>query len=684
MSNSRTSRRFFKQGAICLALGVWACSVQQPVFEQTGLRAYVANPAVLSLQQATASVNAASAGRAIDQNTDTHWNSGQVSNPFWRAGLAEQLELTELRIKVNPAGSYAVDVSLDGSSWRTVSTGVKNTTWNLETKRMPANTLARMIRLRFANSGRSVMLFEVVAVGGRTATTSPVPTVSPSPVVSVMPSADVSPVVTPTPVATSTPVPQPTATVVPTPAGNRPTIVVDTGRVLHKAVSQILGTNRNHVTGDFPNGAAKLVKMRELTPQWGDRKYLYRIGHGPTDGRYDYDYMTGFHFESCWNVTTQYPYDDIREGLKEAAAMGAYQFHTVNYGTSTPEEAGRYVSYLNRANDANRAKYPMPLQQVTEFELGNEIPWDRVRGHDQYAPNESVYAQRALLFAKQMRASSDTPIKIGAVASINSNWMGNGWSGGATTVKNILQIMGSEVDFLTFHGYPSWPLYQSGNLLTIMAQNEWNRNKIENEIKPAIKQYGGGRPIYISNTEFFTHLYSDVTRSRGLFGALYAADSVILAFNLDLRAAVEFCFDHKEMGDAAFFFKNDPQNVTAIFKFQKMLAQHWGDDIVATAGSAIPAVAVKGASTSVTMPKLAFSAAQTGNKVYVMVVHRTNDADLNADIQVGFTPSSATAYVLSAPNGFDAANGDVTTITNPSLSGFTFRKASITLLELTR
>jgi hypothetical protein len=305
-----------------------------------------------------------------------------------------------------------------------------------------------------------------------------------------------------------------------------------------------------------------------------------------------------------------------------------------------------------------------------------------VRGHNQYAPNETAYARRAKEFAQVMRKNSDVPIKIGANGSINSNWEGNGWSGGATTVKNILQIMGSDVDFLLYHGYPSWPLYKAGDLLTLMAQNEWNRQKLEKEIKPAIKQYAGGRDVYIANTEFFTHLYNDVTRSRGMYGALYSADTLTLAMNQDIRTAVQFAFEHKDMADASFFIGNDANNTTAIFKFQKMLAQHWGDNIVKTEGSGIPSVRVNGASTSLDMPRLSYSAATAGNKVFVIVTNRTDDADVTADLNVGFTPSSATAYELAG--SWDAANGTERTIAGPSLQDYTFKRASVTIFELTR
>ncbi|MEB3198065.1 MAG: discoidin domain-containing protein [Candidatus Sericytochromatia bacterium] len=646
------------------------------------------NIQTLAWAKLSASSNGANVDLARDGNLATCWSSGLVSNPTFTGRLSATATLTQLNIKVNPVGSYAVDVSNDGLRWRTVLTGVRNSSWNVESKRFPSATNASWIRLRFSNNRQNVMLFEWVAMGTPMVSPQPSPTATPT----AMPSPSAPPTASPTPSATTSPAPSatpmPSATPTPMASGSpnpaQTRILVDTTRVLHAANSFLLGTNRNHVESDFPNGAAKLAKMRELSPTWGQRRYLYRIGHGPTDGRNDYSYMTGFHFEGVWNKTGGYPYDDLRYSLKDANTLGAEQMHVVNYGTGTPEEAGRYVSFLNRAGDANRARYPYAQQNVRLFELGNEIPWTMVRGHDTYAPNESVYAQRAKLFAQQMRANSDVPIQIGAVASINSNWLGNGWSGGVTTVKNILQIMGDQVDFLIYHGYPSWPLYKSGDLLTLMAQNEWNRQKITNEIQPAIRQYGAGRDIRIANTEFFTHLYNDVARSRGLFGALYAADSLSLAFNLNLLTSVEFCFEHKELADAAFFFNNDPNNTTAIFKFQKMLAEHWGDQIVQSQVQGGPSVKVAGAATSLDLPKLAVSASSRDQTSYVMVVHRLNDADVTADVALGWTPSRITRWTLSDPNGWNAANASLKTETLDRLEGVVFPKSSVTILEITR
>jgi hypothetical protein len=82
------------------------------------------------------------------------------------------------------------------------------------------------------------------------------------------------------------------------------------------------------------------------------------------------------------------------------------------------------------------------------------------------------------------------------------------------------------------------------------------------------------------------------------------------------------------------------------------------------------------------MPRLSFSAATSGNKVFVIVTNRTNDADVKTNVNVGFKPSNVTAYELAG--SWDSANGTEKTIANPSLTGYTFKKASVTIFEITR
>ncbi|HEY9856971.1 MAG TPA: hypothetical protein V6D05_14610, partial [Stenomitos sp.] len=406
-----------------------------------------------------------------------------------------------------------------------------------------------------------------------------------------------------------------------------------------------------------------------------------RIGHGPTDGRTDYSYMTGYHFEQNWDKNGGYPYDDVRNALKDANTLDAEQLHVVNFGTSDAQEAARYVSYLNNPNDANRKSHPFPVQNATYFELGNEISWSMVRGHDTYAANETQYAQRAKQFAQAMRQASPTPIKIGAVASTNSAWRWDGGGAEGEIVKNILTTMGNDVDFLIYHGYPSWPVKNEGDLKTYMAQNAWNDRLLTEKIEPAIKQYAT-HPVQIANTEFFTEQYNDTKKARGLFGALYSADTVTLALNHNMLVANQFCLDHDDKADAAFFVGNNASKVTPIFMFQQMLAKHWGDQQVKVDAQAIPSTQVS----DIAVPNLGITASKSRNgKVYVMVTNRTQSEAVTAKLALGLNPRNVNAYVLSGSNGWDSDENSTHVETKAvSLNGaYTFPAASVTILEIT-
>ncbi|MNT05240.1 hypothetical protein D3C72_1398530 [compost metagenome] len=55
---------------------------------------------------------------------------------------------------------------------------------------------------------------------------------------------------------------------------------------------------------------------------------------------------------------------------------------------------------------------------------------------------------------------------------------------------------------------------------------------------------------------------------------------------------------------------------------------------------------------------------------------------MKTNVNVGFKPSAVTAYELAG--SWDAANGTERTIANPSLTGYTFKKASVTIFEISR
>jgi hypothetical protein len=97
----------------------------------------------------------------------------------------------------------------------------------------------------------------------------------------------------------------------------------------------------------------------------------------------------------------------------------------------------------------------------------------------------------------------------------------------------------------------------------------------------------------------------------------------------------------------------------------------------------VPTVNVAGVATTVVLPRLAVAAAKSDGKLWVLVVNRLNDADVVAGLDVGVPVTGATAYELSAPTGWDAPDADEIMSSSPDLAAYRFKRASVTLFELT-
>ncbi len=149
-------------------------------------------------------------GRAIDGNLSTQWaNDGYRAPEAWlRIDTGAVRSLGSLAVKMQPQSGgafYRIETSNDGVAFTAATGNLKNASWNLETKALPAGTQGRYVRLHFFNDAASPEIrFSVFEVrvdggGGGTATPTPVPTGTPTP------GATPTPAVTPTPGATPTP-----------------------------------------------------------------------------------------------------------------------------------------------------------------------------------------------------------------------------------------------------------------------------------------------------------------------------------------------------------------------------------------------------------------------------------------------------------------------------------------------
>lgn len=466
-------------------------------------------------------------------------------------------------------------------------------------------------------------------------------------------------------------------------------IIIDTRTPLHKSTSHIIGANRNHLNNE-KNLAGKLAAYGAIQPVFGERKKLYRLGHGPTDGRLDepHRYMTGYHFEDYWGKDGPYPYDDLRYGLREAQAMDCDLTVVVNYGSGTPEEAGRLVSYLNRRDDPVRNAHGDPPWNVTYFELGNEVTWRMQVGHDPYALTPETYAARAREFAREMRKNSDIPIKIGMVGSINGSWLNDDWPNDESgdrlhNLDPILDIMGEEVDFFIYHGYPQF----TGSDFEIMASNQWFSDKLRKKIFPTIAE-GVARnrishPVEVANSEFFSATY-DSDHRQGVLEALYGADSMVTALNLDIKMAVGFCFsfaEHNANAQDLFFLNDDPAQPSALFSVHKLAAESLGDTVVRACGEGIPGRPMEGLDGGM-LDALSFAATLCADgSAALLLVNRLEEPVCGVEIDAGFPPSRA---VMKTLEGLRYANRQMplTERALPSLQSIDVPAASVSVVRI--
>ena len=426
------------------------------------------------------------------------------------------------------------------------------------------------------------------------------------------------------------------------------TVRVDAGTTKFDASPYVIASNRNHVHG--PGGATTWPAnqtgvygaMQGLAPNWGSAKYgtgkwMYRIGHGVTDGRNDNNYSPGFHYEDWFLADGKnqaaYPYDDIKNALDEAAAMNAEPLMVVNFGTADAAEAGRLAGYLNQVTNAQRASKGgnHAPWNVTHFEIGNEISANFELGHTGKASTESIYAANAADFCIAMRAASDIPIKCAMVASTNSSFFSN-WSNNdpGTIITNMLAASNvggrQQVDAFTLHPYPSYPVVSSNNgldYLNDMAMTTWHQARL-NSAMAAINAHGNGQEIWL--TEFFTNDYNG---GGWLYhNLIYTYDWMQYAINNGIPIVSRFCMWHQAgIGDNVYFQSANTGTLSPLYKWDAVMAKNWGSANLNT--TVIGAQTYQaGVSAPVTVDKVAACASKSsdGKLLYIMLLNRTIDA----------------------------------------------------------
>ena len=543
------------------------------------------------------------------------------------------------------------------------------------------------------------------------------------------------------PAATTPARPAPTADAPRPPAipPGAPRIRVDAARTLHAASPYVNGYNRNHNHRQFAvhdmDRLATMQALRALAPRWGEAylaeqrqagfpakaeaRGLYRTGHGPTDGRTDYAYLPGYQFQAYWELDGApdtwdgYAYDDFRFALREAEEAGAEPLVTVNFGSDTAASAGRLARWLNLPADPLRAVRPFfalsaaggPPPDAADaprgaflFEIGNEVSLPAVVGHAR-ANSIPEYVSNARPYVEALRAGCPHPVKVALAAAVNVYWGGpargpDSWAQQGAMARAFVAAArreGITFEALQYHGYPFYPVGEK------LAGNAYGEAIITAEILPALAEAGWG-PIEIWNDEF--HAASALPRNTGMYGALYAADSVVTAFSLSqagkqvMPVTTDFAAWHAGTAngyDSLYFQDNSAARVTPIYQFRRLLAAAWGDWVLPTeaiGGGQWVDLAATGEATVVTNLHATAARAADG-AVRLLVVNRSR-SDERAWLEVtGLVPGAASASRI-APDAavddpFDAAWNQVVVREDEPLDPagpVAFPRASITLLTL--
>ncbi|HHH50718.1 MAG TPA: T9SS type A sorting domain-containing protein [Saprospiraceae bacterium] len=291
--------------------------------------------------------------------------------------------------------------------------------------------------------------------------------------------------------------------------------------------------------------------------------------------------MGGYIFNQWTNQNGPYPYDDIDNFIQEAEDMNADMVIGINFGSGTPQLAKDLVNYLkNHPTKGNL------LPKVAFFELGNEISGEWQKGHTSSCDGEQ-YAYNAVDFINKMR-EADPNIKIGVpmADTYSFGWAPFGYPNDICqsyplpyctnnpnnwqfNIDKTIEIIGDKIDYIIFHGYSPWPLFQpaSGNCANasysdvnemgkrLLAAAPYGTNFIENNVRVQLNAskiaHGVTRDIKFANTEFFSHVDIGTSNtstgaqlSHSISEAIFSADGILNALKYDYGSAINFSFYH--------------------------------------------------------------------------------------------------------------------------------------------
>ncbi len=492
-------------------------------------------------------------------------------------------------------------------------------------------------------------------------------------------------------------------------------IDIDPSNIKHESDSYIIGTNRNNVDEmvDWFNNAYganyyenMIQQYADIQPRFGKEKKLYRLGGSNVDGLANGLYGGGYDFTQEFGKKGPYANDDIIHFIDEANALDADMIIGVNVGSGTPELAAELVRYFKNNN---------LLDKVAYFEMGNELMGFWQKGYqDGISCYAQMYADTVEVFIDSMR-NIDPNIKIALCGSyVNSwEWPNCNNSGNAENINDIIPIffntIGDKMDYIAFHSYMPWAVIRDNNTSCItsqggpmqsvdenyrarlvMAVNQWSIQNKLNSVNAMIEQYSNSlninKDIRLVNTEFGTQI-SDASMKHTMVEALYTADNMVTALDLDIRSAINFCLFHYQSvvnGVRAdltdnIFFGSDGQGLKPVYYVHKLVAENMGDHVIdhnVTQNSQVNVLTCN-QGFPFSYDKLGIvSTKDADGTIRTLIVNRSENAvTLNSNILGNGNYSSAVLkslkanYFLDKPTNISSTNfNDLSNITIPKLS----------------
>jgi len=378
----------------------------------------------------------------------------------------------------------------------------------------------------------------------------------------------------------------------------------------------------------------------------------------------------------------------------------AQVFITVNYGSSTADDAAAWVAYSK--THGYGFKY---------WEVGNENygSWETDNYPSANGPNDPVvYATRFQTYFNQMKAQDPTikvgvPVIVGedsynlyAPNAVTNPRTGQSHYGWTPVLLANLKRLGVTPDFIDYHRYPFEPGSENDAAL-LQSSGTWSNNAAD--LRQQLTDYlgGAGAGVEINCTENNSVSYNPGKQSTSLVNGLFLADSLCSAMQTEFNSVLwwalrnyqdnsqnnsDALYGWRQYGDYGMVDNADPvapadfYPAFYVFKLMKHFAR--GGDQIVSATSDYNLLAT-------------YAAKRTDGSLALLAINKSPATTLTGNFTLtGFTPTpNATVYSYGIPQDTAAQTGvgsaDVaqTTFSSAGTSfAYNFPPYSVTVLSL--